>query len=218
MDIKKEIAKQIEKMSGKYNAHTIFFDWVAMMALSIQNSCDIFKGTLWQKREKDYLAYAKKYNKQELQQFATMTAMLTIAFDEEIYDYLGFIYMESGAGSKKAGQFFTPFHLSEMMARMEMRNVKEGETVSLNEPSTGGGGMILAAAKALKEREINYQKCLDVVAQDLDWTGVYMTYVQCSLTGIKAVVAQGDTIQEPYNKSYNRERVLITPKKMGVLI
>lgn len=218
MDFKKEIAKQIESMSGKYNAHAIFFDWVAMMALGIQNSCDIFKGPLWQKREKDYLAYAKKYNKQELSQFAQMMGMLAMAFDEEIYDYLGFIYMESGAGSKKTGQFFTPFHLSEMMARMKMGNVKEGEKVSLNEPSTGGGGMILAAAKALKERDINYQKCLDVVAQDLDWTGVYMTYVQCSLTGIKAIVVQGDTIQEPYNPNYDKERVLITPTKMGVLI
>ena len=64
----------------------------------------------------------------------------------------------------------------------------------MHEPSTGGGGIIIAAAKVLKDRGLNYQKCLKVVAQDLDWKGVYMTYVQLSLLGIEATVIQGDSL------------------------
>lgn len=51
--------------------------------------------------------------------------------------------------------------------------------------------MIIAFAKAMAEQGIDYGKCLKVVAQDLDWKGVYMTFVQVSLLGIDAVVVQG---------------------------
>ena len=78
--------------------------------------------------------------------------------------------------------------------------------------------MILAVAAVLKEKGIDYQKCLDVVAQDLDWNGVYMTYIQLSLLGIPAVVVQGDTLTDPYRKGYEGRRIFRTPAKMGILI
>ena len=56
------------------------------------------------------------------------------------------------------------------------------------------GGMVLAKAKAIQAAGGNYQDTLKVIAQDLDWTGVYMTYTQLSMAGINAVVIQGDTL------------------------
>ena len=91
------------------------------------------------------------------------------------------------------------------------------ENIKMSEPSTGGGGLILATAKVLCDKGINYQRCLDVVARDLDWNGVYMTYVQLSMIGIKAVVIQGDTLAEP-EKNYNAERFLMTPAKIGAIL
>ena len=78
--------------------------------------------------------------------------------------------------------------------------------------------MILATAKALKDIGINYQRKLKVVAQDLDWLGVYMTYVQCSMIGIDAIVVQGDTLKEPYTNNYPKSRILRTMNNMGGLI
>ena len=78
--------------------------------------------------------------------------------------------------------------------------------------------MIIAAVRILKDRGLNPQRCMYVTAQDLDWKGVYMTFVQLSLLGIKAVVAQGDTLTEPYNRNYPLERVLYTPAQKGLLI
>ena len=78
--------------------------------------------------------------------------------------------------------------------------------------------MIIAAAKVMKEAGINPQRALKVVAQDLDWKGVYMTYLQLSLLGIKAKVVQGDTLADPYRIGYPPERILRTPGEMGVLI
>ena len=88
----------------------------------------------------------------------------------------------------------------------------------MNEPSCGGGAMILATAKALKNAGINYQRRLKVVAQDLDWLGVYMTYVQCNIIGIDAIVVQGDTLKEPYVNNYPKSRILRTMNNMGGLI
>ena len=79
--------------------------------------------------------------------------------------------------------------------------------------------MIIAEARVLKDRGINPQRCMEVIAQDLDWKGVYMTYVQLSLLGIKATVVQGDTLCEPFDeRKYNPERVLYTPARKGLLI
>ena len=144
------------------------------------------------------------------------------ALEEEMTDVLGEVYMATDLGSKSTGQFFTPFHLSELCAKMALphweKEYSEHGTISLNEPSCGGGGMIIAAAKVMRDAGINPQRALNVVAQDLDWKGVYMTYLQLSLLGIRAKVVQGDTLADPYRAGYPPERILRTPRDMGVLL
>ena len=218
--MKKEIVNIIQKLSGRYSAYEIFSDWIAMSTLSFQNSCQLIHNQIWQKREAQYMDITRKYSPEELQLFVRMLAELMDAFENEgLTDYLGEIYMESGCGSKTTGQFFTPFHLSCLTAEAGLPNdISEENPVLLNEPSTGGGGMIIAAAKVLKDRGLNYQRCMEVVAQDLDWKGVYMTYLQLSILGIKATVVQGNTLMEPYGKGYPAERVFRTPAKMGILL
>lgn len=218
---KKDIIKIIKGIAGTYSEYEVFSDWVKCSAIAIDNQLNFFHDKVWQDRENTYLGIMKKYTEAERMQFVKMLAMLTETFDDYMSDVLGEIYMEAGMGSKATGQFFTPFHLSEATARMALKNEVEsfdGRKITVNEPSTGGGGMVIAAAKVLKDNGINYQQYMDVVAQDLDWKGVYMTYLQCSLLGIPAIVVQGDSLAEPYRKGYSKERVLITPAKRGLLI
>ena len=77
--------------------------------------------------------------------------------------------------------------------------------------------MIIAACKVLHEAGFDFQRRLDVVAQDLDWKGVYMTYLQLSLIGCRAIVVQGDTLCDPHTKNYPPERTMRTPAMMGAL-
>ena len=216
---KREIIKIINSLSGKYSAYDVFSDWVEMVALVIQNSLYLILNGIWQQREQKYMNIVSKYSPEEMQQMVKMNALLVQAFEEEMSDILGEIYMESGCGNKNTGQFFTPFHVSVLTAQLRIPDdISEENPFMVNEPSTGSGGMIIAAAKVLKERGLNYQRCMKVVAQDIDWKGVYMTYVQLSLLGIKATVVQGDTLSEPYVKGYPPERVFYTPAEMGVLL
>ena len=217
MDYKKEIIKILTSFEGGWSPYDLFCDWIKMLALSISNTTDIIQGKLWQEREKDYLNTIKKYDAVK-DRFVEMSGYLTLALDQEITDVLGQIYMEAGLGNKYTGQFFTPFHLSLLTAQLNMPQEIE-EPIKLNEPSTGGGGMILAVARVMLKRGYNPQQWLDVVAQDLDWKGVYMTYVQISLLGLKGVVVQGDSLIEPFTdlRHYQRNRVFITPAKKRLL-
>lgn len=219
-DHKKEIIMTIKSMSGRYAPYNIFTDWIEMCSLSIQNTVSMFHNQVWRDREQLYLDIAKKYTDKELDQFAQMFVWLGDALTEDMSDVLGEIYMEAGMGSKYTGQFFTPFHLSELCARMgiDINNIPKDGRISLNEPSSGGGGMIIAACKVLRDAGVNYQRRLDVVAQDLDWKGVYMTYLQLSLIGCRAIVVQGDTLADPYTGHYPESRTLRTPAQMGALL
>lgn len=215
---KKEIVKMIQEMSDRYSAYEVFSDWVAMTAIAIANSTRLNHDTVWYKREKHYLDLVQKHTPEEVKKMCGMTGLLAEAFGECMTDILGEIYMESGCGSKTTGQFFTPFHLSVLTAEMVTpRTVDETHPYIINEPSSGGGGMVIAAAKVLKDRGVNYQRCMEVTAQDLDWKGVYMTYVQLSLLGIRAKVMQGNTLSEPEAGGYPPERIFITPALAGML-
>lgn len=221
MSAKKEIIKCITDMSGSYAPYNIFSDWIEMCALSISNSCHVIHDKVWQDREKLYCSIAARYTEPQLDKFAEMFVLLGDALTDELTDVLGEIYMEAGMGSKYTGQFFTPFHLSELCARMSIspEMLETEDPIYLHEPSCGGGGMVIAACKALRDAGVNYQKRLKVIAQDLDWKGVYMTYLQLSLIGCKARIVQGDTLAEPYDASRTpKDRIMHTPGWMGVLL
>lgn len=189
------IISSIQQMSGTYHSHEIFQDWVQMLAIAISNQ--VF---LDEDLEKHYVTLAHKYTHDQLMEMCEMGGVLIELFEKEISDYLGAIYMKLEAGSKRTGQFFTPFHLCEMMARVALV-AYDGKPMTINEPSVGGGGNILAVAKVLKEKGFNYQEIMHVIGQDLDFKCVYMSYVQFSMIGLNAKVLQGDTLTERINKT-----------------
>ena len=187
MSFVNQIIKNFNEFDGSRNRHSLFCDWVKFMAISISNQVWFS----WE-REEEYRQLARTYDAESMSRFSDMMGMLWEAFDTEINDYLGQIYMEGNMGNKSTGQFFTPFHLAELVAMMQPNDPEQ--KVIVNEPACGGGGMVLAKAKAIQAAGGNYQDTLKVIAQDLDWTGVYMTYTQLSMAGINAVVIQGDTL------------------------
>lgn len=209
----------INALSGRYSGYEIFSDWVKMAALSFANSCLPPNSKLWQEREQDYLDTARKYSHDELVKFCEMLGLLCDGMEEDIRDILGEVYMKAGLGSSITGQFFTPFNISHLCAQLgiDLDEIDRDsmDPIMINEPSCGGGGMIIAAVRVLHDAGIDVQCRLRVVAQDLDWKGVYMTYLQLSILGIRAKVVQGDTLGSPYDPGRtDPAHVLITPAEM----
>ncbi len=214
-----EIIQIITNMSGKYSPTLIFDDFVKLVAISLSNSTDIIHTEVWKNREEQYKAIISKYSADEFNNFVKILGVLVKLFEKEIYDYLGEIYMKCEMGNSRTGQFFTPFNLSELTAKLSIDNIekikKSEDVITLNEPSCGGGGMILAYLKILKDNGINYQKRVKIVAQDIDFRSIYMAYIQLSLVGARAKVIQGDTLAEPNVKDNNY--IFYTPMWKGLL-
>lgn len=219
-DRKKDMIALIQKISGRYTPYEVFSDFVRCCALATCNQCHVIQNKIWKMREQEYMDTIGKYEKAEQETFPELLACLVETLEDEPGDVLGDVFMQGGLASKSTGQFFTPYNVSVMTARLALADLLPDEDgiYHMHEPSCGSGGMVIAAAQELKSRGINYQRKMEVVAQDLDWRAVYMCYLQLSFLGIKAVVVQGDTLSEPYRAGYDRRRVLETPAKMGMLL
>jgi hypothetical protein len=90
--------------------------------------------------------------------------------------------------NKWTGQFFTPYHLCEAMAKMTLGDKASMESLiadkgflTLPEPCCGSGAMVIAAANVMKAKGVNYQQNLHVKAIDIDAKCVHMAYLQFSL-------------------------------------
>lgn len=164
VDKKQEIIRMLQKMSGKYSMYEIFTDWIRCGALEMSNSCCLLHNSIWKEREQLYCDTMRKYNPDEQMMFAEMLAYLAEALEDEMSDVLGDIYMKSGMGSKSSGQFFTPYQLSVLCAKLAALEPDQNGKIHINEPACGAGGMIIAAAAVMRDQGLDYQKDLEVVA------------------------------------------------------
>ena len=125
-------------------------------------------------------------------------------------DWAGELYMDSGTSNGKAGQFFTPYSVSQCMARINFPKdevlAKLGSdpnrVLTIYEPTCGAGGLIVAAIDALNEAGVNYSWNAFVDCGDIDPRCVHMTYVTLSLLGVPAVVRLGDALAMKYHRAW----------------
>lgn len=201
----KEFINQFHYLSDRHGRYNVFFDFLKLSSFSMYNSF-----AKEEKVEKEYLKIISKYKKEEIDVFCKMFSKLVLMYETkgEITDILGQVYMNENIGNKGLGQFFTPFHISDFMAKITSGTKESMQTIidkngflTLNEPCSGAGTMILAFAKTMQDYGINFQQNLLAYAVDIDEMCTYMTYIQLSLYGIPAIVYNGDTLsQEMYFK------------------
>src|SRR5690625_1175763 len=134
---KQEIKKIVDSMAGKYRRYDIFRDFIVLSACTISNSVD--KGQ-WRAREDMYMKTIAKYSKDEANKFAEMLALMVLAYESRMGDFIGELYMTMDFGNKHAGQFFTPYDVSRMMSQMIYSQAEKSGIVTLNEPACGSGG------------------------------------------------------------------------------
>ncbi len=193
---KAEFIKTIQGSARYHDNYTKFRDFCFMAAVSIKNTLQYS-----QKDEEQYLQTINRYESKDLFIFSKLLAITAEALTEKYQDFLGTVFHELQLHSKYHGQFFTPYHVSKACALMVInedlirKTIEEKGFFSLNEPTCGAGGMVIAACETLREKNINYQKYLYVVAQDIAEMPFYMTYIQLSLIGCPAEVLLGNTLK-----------------------
>lgn len=199
------IVKLVQQAAGRSDYRRVFSDFIEMAALSISNVVDRPQFEL---RENRYLEIVKSYKPEEIALFPRMLAELTQALEAEPHDALGMIYGELEIMNKHTGQFFTPYELCRLMAKMMIddsfrEKIDQNGHITVQEPACGAGANIIALAHEMKDANINYQQTLHVTATDVDLRCVHMCYLQCSLLHIPAVVFHGNTLSQEMFSQWN---------------
>ena len=207
-----EIARKLRSIRDR-DYYSVLGDFFEASAISVKNAVDFTDRDVYEKRFQDI---AKSYGKDGMQVFSECLAM----FNDEIHaaiegkamfrDFAGELYMNSGTNSKSLGQFFTPYHISHLMAEVNLekdRFLKEIEenpdrVITFYEPTCGAGGLMVAAIDAMHSAGINYAHNMFIDCGDIDPRCFHMSYLTLSLLGAPAVVRLGDALSMKYHRAW----------------
>jgi len=135
--------------------------------------------------EEEYLEVAAKYvegeqGKRSIDLLADTFGQLILIMEETRADVLGDFFTGAITFGEN-GQFFTPNHITDMMAKM----VGNGEG-NVFDPCCGSGRMLLSASEVNRNREF--------FGQDIDLRCVKMTAINLSLRNLYGFVIWGDSL------------------------
>ena len=210
---RKNIAKCIDFIGRVHSPWTVFSDFLAIAAITISNNSDpcyiATSKKVRDEREKRYLDIINQYDKREQKLLISMFNELVEELQsycnggESIHltDVLGELFHELDFNDKWKGQFFTPQHICDLMGETAIgengsfkTEIKEKGYFTVLEPCCGGGAMIYGVANAMFEAGMNFNKDALFFANDIDERCIFMTYIQCSLYGIPAIVQQKNSL------------------------
>lgn len=196
----KEIVGLLRQVAYTRGIDRVWSDWVEICAIALARA-DLAQRDV---REQRYLQVIAQYERAELDQLVQAFAHLVMSYELRIEaadfgDVLGSTFMMLDMGNAGAGQFFTPYEVSRLMGNMMMGNgqslvdkTNAQGFVRVLEPACGAGGMLIAAAHALHDAQLNYQQCMHATAIDIDQCCVHMTFIQLALLHVPALVIHGN--------------------------
>lgn len=189
------IVKKIQSLVHKQNYDEIFFDWVRCMFYTYSNTCNKIGA---EDREEKYKNIVKKYGEGIINVFIECNVELIRLFEKNIDDYLGKIHHKLEVHNKMKGQFFTPFHISKLMAETRVneliKELNSKKRIKIMDAACGSGCLILGILAVLKEKGINYQNKIFISCSDLDENVIQMAYIQLTLAGAKARCKNEDAL------------------------
>lgn len=180
-----EFIKAFHEMSARYGRSELWYDYIDMHAIALANTCDL---RCRDAREERYKAIVQKYDEKTVQQFAVLTAItMTALLENPEQDFLGTVYHNLGLSKSQAGQFFTPYNVGQMMARINMPDslvLDKSRILRVNDPCCGAGCLLLAGYNVMREQlestDPDWDKYVLFVAQDIDPLVCKMCYINLS--------------------------------------
>ena len=118
------------------------------------------------------------------------------------YDILGYIYefliskFAANAG-KKAGEFYTPHEVSEVMSRIVAAHIRGRDTITIYDPTSGSGSLLLNIGQAVA-RYMGDPDAIKYYAQEIKDNTFNLTRMNLVMRGVKAdniVVRRGDSLE-----------------------
>lgn len=197
--------KLFKTIAYNKNRHEVFRDFVHMAAISLHNSVAMNRSL-----EAEYMDIVKGYEKEDAVKFSHLLSHVVMALENKTCDFLGSVFMELELGNNHNGQYFTPYDVSMLMAKMaglpkEIDYLEEDDIWTVMDPACGSGSTLIAYTEMLLEIGVNPQRMIWVHCTDIDSVASMMCYIHLSLLNIPAEVVTGDSL------ALTHSRVMRTP-------
>ena len=145
-----------------------------------------------------------KYSESDICNLHELFGLMVCALEAKFHDFLGAIFMELELGDDRNGQYFTPYNVQSLLARLLMPDIDETIRregfVTVSDPASGAAGMIVAYAELLLEAGYNPSEQMFGSCIDIDPIAADMAFIQLSLLGIPAEVVTGNTLTMQFNR------------------
>ncbi|EGC2886799.1 N-6 DNA methylase [Salmonella enterica] len=145
-----------------------------------------------------------RYEATDIANMQEMFCLMVCALEAKFHDFLGAIFMELELGDNFRGQYFTPYSVQCLIARMLIPGIQETirreGIVTVSDPASGAAGMLIAYAECLLESDINPSMHMFGSCIDIDPVAADMAFIQLSLLGIAAEVVTGNTLTMQFNR------------------
>jgi N-6 DNA Methylase len=199
---KAEFVKKLNAIAHHKRSYEVFRDWLEATAIACHQmpylSGHIEPTQEFHDLEAKYKKIEAQYKPEEWTKFAELLGVTMMALGDRMGDFLGEVYMQCEFGSDRAGQFFTPWAISILMAEMTVTDLKgkvEAQgIITISDPACGAGGMLIATAEAMLKDGIDPRTHAQFSAVDVDRNCFNMAYIQLSLLGLQAIVTHGNTL------------------------
>lgn len=121
------------------------------------------------------------------------------------YDVLGFIYeylisMFAANAGKKAGEFYTPHEVSQLMAEIVSNHLKDRETISVYDPTSGSGSLLITIGKSAS-KYLGSKNAIMYYAQELKQNTYNLTRMNLVMRDIDPSdinVRNADTLEDDW--------------------
>lgn len=141
-----------------------------------------------------------------------MSDILAEALEADPVDFIGPVFMELLA-HEGMGQFFTPREVSRLIAELTLPRSPddaplENGFISIQEPTCGVGGMVLAANEVLRDRGFDPTTQTRWLMIELDRVAADAAWLQVALTNVPANVQWGNTLTLEVHRTWPTPQLL----------
>lgn len=201
-DYKKDFVNLINECGYSRHAWDVFRDFCEFASLAMHqapyHARELRRDDDFDQIEQQYLEQTKRSDRETLERYAKMLSIMIVALNEHPCDFLGEVLSELELHNSNAGQFFTPFNVSRMMARIQVGDLRQQldqkPVITVADHACGAGGMLLAFALEALEQGVDPRSCIIFDAIDVDKRCFNMCYLQLSAAGLIADVHWGNTL------------------------
>ena len=193
----KQFLKIFHSIGRHYTRYERFADFLELATCAIRKTT-VPPGPDADAFEERYMKVVARYPADDIRAMPKLLALTQLAVGSGGCDFLGEIASQLELLDASLGQLITPYPLSRMIAEMTLQDpaplIAERGFITLQEPASGAGGMIIAAADVIEKQGFDPHSCLYAEALDVASLCFKMTYLQLSLRGIPATVRHANTL------------------------